>query len=420
MGTKTEIIKANGVRKRREYAELPQPVDAKRKSANRGFPSTSKSKLGRFKACAEAKKKSMNELSEFQQHEFMETTNWFDSVYKRFVFYVLAKDYGFRTVKDKDELHKGKDARAVWRLRNKVLDAEEIYVEVFNRLVERALLTYDLSRKNIGKHGFRKWLKTVIKSVYSDAVRPYLVPKVDEKGNPVWKVDAKGKFVLDKKGKKIQEQVFLPGYNDDVDYKRGRDNFPIGESNERKTSGVNRTAGGTGAFSDWTDSAIARIRSRTMLIAYLQLCHANQSAAHGWRMEAMRQLYEKFVSDEEVIDALLKRSLISSAKTFYVAKCTFRDAWKQQAEKLESKIFKKLRMDDYAGASKRRKGTFRWQPLVGFDEALKIVEGLEGRIKVKVGYQRFRTVKESFGQTMLLLCQEADEEESLRNARYYR
>lgn len=323
----------------------------------------------------------------------------FDAKYKSYVEHVLETKHGFK--------------RKEGRLLNHGIDAEDIYHDVLVKLLGGALVRFDFDAPNVGKGGFRNYLKLMIATAFADAKKPELVPAYDENGKPIMeeKVVLKNRRpVLDENGnpvvKMVQKRVPRPSVGDHIE------NFTT------KKPGV--TPGGVSRGEEWSTACIAKLRYDLMLLAYLKLTDEMAANAKGWGYPAMVRLYEEMVDDRVVCRQLIESGQISGVGNFYTAKSRFLDAWKDVERKVEEQIFDRRNKEMEKDGKKCRKGDFSWTPKVSYDAALKMVRTWAKEVRDQVGKKRFATVHENFKFIMQRLVLESDARTAEKNAWKYK
>lgn len=342
----------------------------------------------------------------------------FDRRYKSYICNYLIKKHKFMRVESKGN---------IVSYVKYTLDVESVYVSVLEKLMLGALDGFDFSRPNVGRGAFRSYLKRVADSVFSDAIKPDLVPVLDENGNPVYsgelqkdkhgmpKLDAQGRLVL--KPKK--------------EFRASLDPSGIAKISRRKFEAMHLdnvvVRNYTGVLpKEWTASDISKLRMFFYKIAYIRMIDEMSRSARGsWILPAMVDIYENGLDEEAVRDDLIRRGVISEAGTFSVAKTRFLDVWKKREAKLEGRCLRKSAVGESAdaadsGAAAVRRGEFRWSPKLKPEMVDEYCKALEAETRRSVGETRCKFVSKKFVEIMMKLVLADDVKAAERNARRYR
>lgn len=323
----------------------------------------------------------------------------FDARYKPYIFGLLKKHHGFVPTGAM-----GHDGKPVFRRGS--LEMESVYHDVLAKLMLGAIDGFDLSKENVGRGAFRRYLKLVTASVVSDA--EVLPPVYKPDGTPEYTdeiaKDRHGKPKLDAKGRVIHTRKKAQFQPFDV---------PSAQ-NAIAQFGLGGTTGRT-IRPEWSASDIVRLRLFFAKCAYLKLTEAKmKSGREGWILKSMLDIFENGKDEDVVREELIKRNVIKSATPFYTAKTRFLDAWKACQEKEEKNVFKKIRITEKGlrgsvGKDKPlRKGVYQWRPIVTRSEAVEIAKELAAKVRAEVGSARVRFVNGIFARIMTTLVADAD------------
>ena len=381
----------------------------------------------------------------------------FDKRYKEYILHQLRTKHGFTDViveddegnkkkpkslfdevediekEEAEEEETSKRPVSVYKpvYRNGTVDEETIYHDVLMKLMLGAMDKFDMSGERVGKGAFRNYLKKIVASAVSDALKPELVPVFDEDGNPVYT----GEIAKDRKGNQKLDK------NGDPVYKQRKERRISFESANIQNAVADRGAYGL-AYDlrkpEWTTKVITSFRYQYAEYAYLALTAAKmKSKSDSWILKAMMDIYEREKDEVVIREDLLKRNVIKDERPFYVAKTRFLDEWKELQEKELGKIFKKIRVDFKCTKNKiatsddkdktdkatkkakpmwSRKGYYQWRPMVSYDAAKKHLDGLNKSAIAEFGKERVRYIKNNFARIMLQLVVDADNELADKNA----
>ena len=342
----------------------------------------------------------------------------FDRRYKSYICNYLIEKHKFRRVESKG----GNVSHVKY-----ALDIESVYLSVLEKLMLGALDRFDFSRPNVGRGGFRSYLKRIADSVFSDAIKPDLVPVLDEKGNPIYsgelqkdkhgmpKLDAQGRLVL--KPKK--------------EFRASLDPDGIAKISRRKFDAIHLenviVRNYTGVFpKEWSASEISKLRLFFYKIAYIRMIdEMSRSGRASWILPAMVDIYENGLDEESVRDDLINRGVISGEGTFFVAKTRFLDEWKKREAKLEVRCLRKSAVGKSAvaadtGVSTVRKGEFKWSPKQKPEKIEAYCREVMAETRQSVGEARYKFISKRFAEIMMKIALAEDAKVAERNAWRYR
>lgn len=342
----------------------------------------------------------------------------FDRRYKSYICNYLIKHYHFVRVESKG---------GIVSYVKYTLDLESVYVSVLEKLMQGALDRFDFSRPNVGKGGFRAYLKCIADSVYSDAIKPDLVPVLDENGKPV----SSGELQKDRNGLPKRDAQGRLVLKPKKEFRASLDPCGIARISRRKfeaqclDNGV--ACNYTGVLpKEWTASDISRLRMFFYKIAYIRMIdEMSRSARESWILPAMVDIYENGYDEADVRRDLVDREVINNEGTFYVAKTRFLDEWKKREAKLEARCLRKSAVGKSAsvadaGVSDVRKGEFKWSPKLKPEKVDDYCRAIATETRRSVGEARCKFVSKRFVEIMMKLVLAENMKVSERNAWRYR
>lgn len=248
----------------------------------------------------------------------------FDRIYKPYVLNFLRCTYGFKY----EEYNTcGDDPEYRTRLCKGEDDAEDVYDDVLAKLLCGPLWNFDLNGDSVGHGGFRRFLKLVTISVYTDRLREDLVPAVDADGLPLFtgevEKDATGKPKLDENGQPIFKRKMVSKYKLIADF--------------ANDASLQRLPSVFAEHKEW--DFIGKYMVRLSVAAYLQALNSlAKKERSGWKSKAMKACFEDHKPNCKLTDALIAEGKITSRGALDVAKHRFVADWKECLDRLSAPV----------------------------------------------------------------------------------